>query len=162
VSARTGDRLDPALFDQLAGTDLRARVTDAILVTTIDDHGRPHPALLACGEIVALSPRRMRLAVRDGSTTARNLGARHAITVCLVDPEGVAYIKAAARRLAPGPWLAARGLAAFELEVQDVLVDAPAPGEPAWLTSGIRFAVEDVERYLQDSADRIHALRQAD
>src|SRR5438045_92114 len=78
MSARTGDRLDPALLRRLAGEWLASRATEAILVTTLDDRGRPHPALLAYGEVVALTPTRIRLAVADASTTARNLRLRHA------------------------------------------------------------------------------------
>jgi hypothetical protein len=161
MSARTGDRLDPALLRRLAGEWLASRASEAILVVTLDDRGRPHPALLAYGELVALTPTRVRLAVADGSTTARNLRSRHAMTLCLIEADGVAYVKASARALASEAWLAARGLAAFEAEVQDVLVDAPAPGEAAWLTSGIRFAVDDPERYVHDSAARLEALRRA-
>src|SRR5437762_13398319 len=119
MSARTGDRLDPALLRRLAGEWLASRATEAILVTTLDDRGRPHPALLAYGEVVALTPTRIRLAVADASTTARNLRARHAITLCLIETDGVAYIKGSARPLAPEAWLAARGQAACAAQGED-------------------------------------------
>jgi Pyridoxamine 5'-phosphate oxidase len=161
MSARTGDRLEPALHKRLTGEWLASRATEAILIATLDDRGRPHPALLAYGEVVALTPTRIRLAVADTSTTARNLRARQAMTLCLIEADGVAYVKASARPLAPEPWLAARGQAAFEAHIEDVLVDSPAPGEAAWLTSGIRFAVDDPARYVHESAARIDALRRA-
>jgi len=161
MSVRTGDRLDPALFRRLAGEGLTSRASEAILVATTDDRGRPHPALLAYGEVVALTPTRVRLTVFGASTTARNLGARRALTLCLVGRDGVAYVKASARPLAPEPWLAAKGLAAFEAAVEDVLVDSPAPGEDASLTSGIVFAYADPERQARESAARIEALRRA-
>jgi hypothetical protein len=161
MSVRTGDRLDPALFRRLAGEGLASRPTEAILVATTDDRGRPHPALLAYGEVLAVTPTRVRLTVLGASTTARNLGARRALTLCLVGPDGVAYVKASARPLAPEPWLAAQGLAAFEAAVEDVLVDSPAPGEGASLTSGIAFASADPERQARESAARLEALRRA-
>lgn len=161
MSVRTGDRLDPALFQRLAGEGLASRPAEAILVATTDERGRPHPALLAYGEVLAVTPSRVRLSVSAGSTTARNLGDRRALTLCLVGPDGVAYVKASARPLASEPWLAAKGLAAFEAEVEDVLVDSPAPGEDARLTSGIGFAAADPERQARESAARLAALRRA-
>jgi hypothetical protein len=160
VSTRAGDRLDEARFRRLSG-DLALRPPEAILIATVDDRGRPHPALLSYGEVVAVTPATLRLAVSAKSTTARNLAERSALTLCLIGPDGAAYVKAAARALPAEPSLAAEGLVAFEAHVEEVLVDAPAAGEKAHLTTGITFTADDPEGRARVWAARLDALRRA-
>jgi hypothetical protein len=164
VSRHTGDRLDDALFRRLSGEGgegVATRGHEAILVATTDDRGRPHPALFSYGEVLAMSPALLRIAVRADSTTARNLAARDALTLCLIGPDGVAYVKAAARPLPGERSLAEEGLVAFEARVEDVLVDTPAAGEKAHLTSGITFAADDPEGHARAWAARLRGLRRA-
>ena len=161
VSRHTGDRFDERLYHRLSGEDLAARAGEAILVATTDTQGRPHPALLAYGEIVALSPTVLRLAVRGDSATARNLEDRGALTLCLIDADGAAYVKARARPLSSAASLEAQGLVAFEAHVEDVLVDAPTAGEKARLASGIQFTAEDPEAQARAASARLDALRRA-
>ncbi|HUG53189.1 MAG TPA: hypothetical protein VMR21_06290 [Vicinamibacteria bacterium] len=161
MSRRVGGRLDDTLFERLSGRGVTERPQEAILVATTDERGRAHPALLAYGEVLALTPTILRLAVSGGGTTARNLRDRGALTLCLVGPDGAAYVKAAARALAPEPSLSAGGLAAFEARVEDVLADSPARGEEARLTSGITYAAADPARHSRDAIARLEALRRA-
>lgn len=161
MSARLGDHLDDALFERLSGGGLATRPEEAIVIATTDDRGRPHPALVAYGEVLAVTPALVRLVLGARSTSARNLAARGAVTLCLIASDGVAYIKAAARALTAEPSLAARGLVAFEARVEDVLVDAPAAGEAARLTSGITFTADDPERQAREWTARLDALRRA-
>jgi len=160
MSTRVGDRLDDALLDRLSGARADGPVHEAVLVATVDERGRPHPALLGPGEILAVDPTRLRLAVPAASTTARNLAARGAVTLCLIAPAGVAYVKAAARPLPAEPFLAGQGLAAFEVHIEDVLADAPAASEAARLATGITFTTDD-PAFSRDRAARLDALRRA-
>ena len=160
VSRHAGDRLDEALFRRLSD-DVGLRRREAILIATVDDRGRPHPALLSHGEVLAVSPLLLRIAVSAKSTTARNLAARGAMTLCLIGADGVHYVKTAARALPAEPSLEAEGLAAFEARVEDVLVDAPAAGERAHLTSGITFATDDAEGQERVWTARLEGLRRA-
>lgn len=161
LSKRIGDHLDDALFQRLSGGGLAARPEEAIVVATVDDRGRPHPALLSYGEVLAVTPALVRLAVPGDSTTALNLAERGALTLCLIGPDGVAYVKAKARALADEPSLAARGLAAFEADVRDVLVDAASAGEDARVVSGVTFAAADPAAQARAWAERRDALRRA-
>jgi hypothetical protein len=161
VSKLLSDHLDEATFRRLSGNADGARAGEAILIATTDEQGRPHPALLSYGEVLAVTPGVLRLAVAGGSTTARNLGARGALTLCLVTAaEGALYVKARARPL-PAPALAADGVAAYQAEVEEVRADAPAAGEAARLTSGIAFVSEDPERQSAAARARLEALRRA-
>jgi Pyridoxamine 5'-phosphate oxidase len=155
-----GDRLDEALFRRLSG-DVPLRRQEAILIATIDERGRPHPALLSYGEVLAVTPAALRLAVSAESTTARNLAERGALTLCLIGPDGAAYVKTAAQPLPAEPSLSAQGLAAFEARVEEVLVDAPAAGEKAHLTSGITFTADDPDFQAQAWGTKLDALRRA-
>jgi hypothetical protein len=161
VSKRTGDRLDERLFGRLSGADGVSRAQEAILIATIDDRGRPHPALLSYGEVLAVAPDVLRFAVSAGSTTARNLADRGAVTLCLIGADGAVYVKAAARPLPAETSLEKDGLVAFEARVQDVLADAPAAGEDAQLTRGITFAAADPDEQARAWATRRAALRRA-
>jgi hypothetical protein len=162
VSTRVSGHLDDATFRRLSGEGLTTRAAEAILIVTTDEHGRPHPALLAYGEVLAVTPALVRLAMAATSTTARNLAARGAVTLCLLSAaEGATYVKADARALPPEPALAAEGLSAYEARVQDVLADAPAAGENARLTSGITFASSDAAGQASRGAARLEALRRA-
>ena len=155
-----GDRLDEALFRRLSGGgDLRRQ--EAILIATVDERGRPHPALLSYGEVLAITPAELRLAIPGETTTARNLAERGALTLCLIGPDGAAYVKATARPLPAEPSLAAQGLAAFEARVEEVLADAPPAGEKAHLTSGIAFTTDDPESQGRAWAARLEGLRRA-
>jgi hypothetical protein len=111
--------------------------------------------------VLAVSPAALRLAVSAESTTARNLAERGALTLCLIGPDGAAYVKTAAQPLPAEPSLSAQGLVAFEARVEKVLVDAPAAGEKAHLTSGITFTADDPEFQAQAWATTLDALRRA-
>lgn len=161
VSRHLGNRLDDGLFRRLSGEGGATRAHEAILIATTDERGRPHPALVAYGEVLAVTPALLRIAVPAKSTTARNLGTRGALTLCLIGPDGVAYLKTAAQALPAHPSLDAQGLLAFEAHIEDVLVDAPAAGERAQLTSGITFATDDPEGQERAWAVRLEGLRRA-
>ena len=159
MSTRVSDHLDDVTLRRLSGEALASRSGEAILVSTTDEHGRPHPALLSYGEVLALAPDVLRLVVAAGSTTARNLAARGAITLCLVTAaEGALYVKARARALPAG--VLGAGLAAYEARIEEVLADSPAAGEEARLTSGITFVSDDPARRAI-WARRLEALRRA-
>mgnify|MGYP001396359393 CR=1 FL=1 len=54
---------------------------------TTDAAGRPHPALLSYGEVLARDASTLRLAAAKGSATAENMRIRGAVTLCLVEPD---------------------------------------------------------------------------
>jgi hypothetical protein len=158
MSRRIGDSLPPALQQRLSGRDLRDRMAEAILVVTTDPHGRPHPAMLSYGEVLAMDARTVRFAAYRESTTAANLRERGAITLCLIAPGSAYYLKARASELQP-----AGSLARFEAVVEEVLADeARADLEgAATITSGIGFRVPDAAARLEAWSAQIEDLRTA-
>lgn len=140
MAREVGNTLPQLLCDLLSGRDLSVRMGEAILVTTTDAEGWPHPALLSYGEMVAVDTRRLRLALYRTSRTTENLRRNGKLTVCLIGPNMVYYIKATV-----GPWQdpmeGFAHLARFEARVESVLVDqAREDLEPgARITGGIAF-----------------------
>ena len=143
VSEPLGDTLPDDVRESLRATGPGARVDQAILIATIDEAGRPHPAMLSYGEVRALDARTLRLFTYASSATASNLRVRGAVTLCLVAPGSAVYVKARAREIAPAASHPA--LARFEAHIEDVRRDqARADLEGATeIASGITFAVAD-------------------
>ncbi len=129
----------------------------AIVLSTIDPYGWPHPALVSYAEVLALDAARLRLALHRGSRSSRHLRESGRATLVFADAGLCLYVKVEA--------LALRGvgeapeLDRFELVVHDVLEDR-AEGEEAGvrLASGIAIAWPAV---ADAAAGRRARLRQA-
>jgi hypothetical protein len=135
-----GNTLPDPLCERLSGRDLSARMGEAILITTADAEGWPHPALLSYAELVAVDPRRLRLALYRTSRTSGNLRRSGKLTVCLIGPNMAYYIKAAVAAWRD-PMEGFAHLARFEARVESVLADQAREDleTGACITEGIRF-----------------------
>lgn len=128
------------LFRRLSGADPDAFARLAIVACTVDEQGRPHPAMLSYFEVAATDRRTLQLAVYGNSRTCANLRARGAVTLIVVDEGLVCYVSgraaeaAAAMRDAPYN-------ARLEVRIEQVDFDEPPPDlEPgAFVTSGITY-----------------------
>ena len=69
MSTALGPTLPELLRTRLAGA-AAAPVDTAIALSTVDDAGFPHPALLTYRELRAAGPQALRLSVGTGSRTA--------------------------------------------------------------------------------------------
>jgi hypothetical protein len=139
MSRELGNALPGALLALLDGRDLASRLGKAILITTVDEAGWAHPALLSYGEVAAVDAARLRLATYANSRTSDNLRRSGRLTLCFVEAGIAYYVKTSARELPAAPQPS--GLARFEAAVEQVLVDqAREDLEPgARLTRGIEF-----------------------
>ncbi len=136
------DALPRALVERLAQRDVERRLGVALPLVTLDAEGRPHPMLLSYLEVRAYDARTLGLVIGEGSTSARNLAARKAATLLVVEPDVVFYVKA---RALDGPIPVedpdAPGLAFFLLEVEQVLEDVAADREAGTgIVSPMRYA----------------------
>jgi hypothetical protein len=139
MSRVLGEALSPALFERLSGRDLEARVGLTIVLASVDDAGFPHLALLSYGEVLAVSPRELRVIIWRTGSTARHLRERGGACLALVEPERVIYVKARARHL--GPALeGATPLDGFTLDIVQVLADEEAGTE---MTSAATYRYTD-------------------
>ena len=159
MSRDLGKELPPALRARLDGRDLRALMGRAHLVVTVDAQGRPHPAMLSHGEILATGPGEIRVATYKTSTAANNLRRDGHITLCLVDAGMAYYVKGKATELAPMTDFPK--LARFRVQVDQVLEDysqAEIEGE-ARVLGGITFTVgQATEQWLADWERLLKAL----
>lgn len=161
MSRALGDSLPDVLHKLLGGRDLAARMGQAILISTIDNRGWPHPALLSYGEVVAVNRRHLRLALYRTSGTSGNLRRNGKLTLSLIGPGMAYYIKTAVRPQ-QDPMDGFEHLARFEAVIQAVLVDqAREDVEPgAHLTGGITFDPgRQEEETLRDWQSVLDALR---
>jgi hypothetical protein len=138
MSRLIGHHLSDALLEALSAQRAIERTDHAIVICSVDEQGRPHPAMLSSLEIVARDVRHVRLAVHSASRTARNLTANKHLTLILADETGVHYVKGEAV-LTTASMSSAPALSAFTLQVDRVLEDTPAAYEQAMLVSGIRI-----------------------
>lgn len=151
MSRLIGHHLTPALLDTLSAHRAIERAEVAIVICSVDEQGRPHPAMLSSLEIVARDARSIRMAVHASSRTARNLAANRHLTMILADEAGVFYVKGDAA-LTAASMTSAPAMSMFTLQVDRVLEDSPADHERAQIVSGIRITREAPD------ADRAQAM----
>ena len=136
VARSLGPALPDRLLFRLMAPAAAARAETAIVLATIDPYGWVHPALVSYGEVVAVDPGRIRLALHAGSRSTRHLRESGRATLIFADAELCLYVKTEALSL-PGA-AGAPGMARFELVVRDVLEDHAEGDEAgARLTSGL-------------------------
>ncbi len=153
-----GFALPPGIAELLDGTDLAARQGLTLLLVTAEPEGWPHVAMLSVGEIVALDPRVLRIALWLDSTTARNLTRTERALLTLV-ADGSGYnVRVRAQRGADLDFGAEGKLASFVLRVDEVLEDV---AEYATLTSGVRFRLHQPDMVLPRWRRTVDALRAA-
>jgi len=147
MSRLIGHHLTLALQETLSAQRAIERADRAIVICSVDEQGRPHPAMLSSLEIVARDARSIQMAVHASSRTARNLVANRHLTIILADEAGVFYVKGDAD-LTSASMTTAPAMSMFTLKVDRVLEDTPADHERAQIVSGIRVtrAAPDADR----------------
>jgi hypothetical protein len=141
VSRSLGPVLPAALVDRLSQRHLERRLGVALPFVTVDHAGRPHAMVVSYLEVRAYDASALGLVIQARSTTARNLAARGAGTLLIVEPDTIVYVKT---RAVDGPLEVAGsdlGLGYFLLGVEEVLQDAAADWEGGVrISSAIEYA----------------------
>ncbi len=132
-------RLPSTLFTLLDGSEIADRVGLTIELLTVDSDGWPRVALLSAGEVLALSPSVIRLALWPATQSTSNLTRSGQGSLALVHAGAAYAIRLSTRRIAD---LADPVLAAFEGAVASVRRDEVAY---ARLRAGITFELPDPE-----------------
>jgi hypothetical protein len=140
MSRVLGGALTTALLDRLSQRDLASRLGVALTLVTVDADARPHPMMVSYLELRAYDAATLGLVMRTGSDSARNLAARDAATLVIVEPDLVVYVKL--RRLdGPLPVAEDARLAYFLLAVEEVREDTSTAEEAgARIIAGPRYA----------------------
>ena len=140
MSRSLGAVLPASLVDRLSQREIGRHLGIGLPFVTIDQAGRPHAMVLSYLEVRAHSPSTLGIVIQARSTSARNLAARGAGTLLIVEPDAVVYVKA---RAVDGPLEVgddAFGLGYFLLAVEDVLEDTAGVWEGGVrITSAIEY-----------------------
>jgi hypothetical protein len=156
VTRSVGNQLPEAVRCLLDGSDVANREGLTFLLLTTDADSWPQVAMLSVGELVAMDPRTLHVALWLHSGSATNLTQTGKATLVVVQGGNGYYLKVGARRgkdLDLGP---DGRLAYFVLDVKDVQEDST---EYATLVSGITFKLKDPAQVVPRWQHTIEALR---
>lgn len=154
MSKLVGSELPEDLYRKLSGRELDAHAEKAILVTTVDDRGWPHAAMLSYLEVAAKDRHNIRLAIYNGSTTTGNMRRTGRVTLLLFDERMVYYVKGTAEELNRAMDCSPYN-SKINVRVEQVLADDPDPQfEPGvYVSTGVTYKDPNMaERRLKANA----------
>lgn len=155
MTRSVGAKLPDPLLKLLSGERLDGQTNVVFMLLTVRDDGWPHPAMLSVGELAAPAPHRIRLALWPGSRTTANLTREGRATLAFVH-EGAGWsVRGSAARGEDLVLSSGQRLAAFEMSVEEVLVDEVAY---AILTSGVTFRLREPQQVISRWRETIDAL----
>jgi len=117
-----GEELSDELYQRLRGEDLEQYAEKVILISTVDEKGWPHPAVLSYLEVVAKDRRNIRLATYKHSGTTNNMRRRGKATLSIIDERLVYYVKGSVEELSEEMTCAPHN-AKLNMRVEQVLAD---------------------------------------
>lgn len=140
MSKSLGSELNDDLFQRLSGENLETFAEKVILIATVDNGGRPHPAMLSYLEVVARDRGNIRLATYKDSSTTENMRRNGKATISIIDKRVAYYVKGNVVELKQ-EMLCARHNSKLNLRVEAVLADeADEEFEPgAYVSSGVTY-----------------------
>lgn len=147
--------LSPELMVELDGTQPERWVGEAIRLSTVGVDGWPHAAQLSVGEVVAVSPTELRVAMWPGSRTTANLRRDGKLTLGLVFRGAVMEIRGHAALLQEH--VTSLGLAVFRVSIVQVQEHR---ADYADVLSGLTFRLHDPEAALARWREQIEAMTQ--
>ena len=100
MSKLVGDKLPEDLYQRLLGHDLERDAEKVIVLSTIDESGWPHQAMLSYFEVVAKGRHNLRLATYKDSGTTNNMRRNGKATVSVIDERVAYYVKGNIEELA--------------------------------------------------------------
>ncbi|WP_085524553.1 pyridoxamine 5'-phosphate oxidase family protein [Tuberibacillus sp. Marseille-P3662] len=136
--------LSEGLCTFLNGHDLDQKIHEAMLLVTVDENGRPHMAMISVGEVVAVSPNHLRLALWPSSTTTANLLRNGQSNLTIIYHGAAYYLKLHVDTL-PELKETKYPRQRFEATVTSVKEDTSNYAE---ITSGIQINLQDPEEVV--------------
>jgi hypothetical protein len=145
VTKSIGSNLPAGIVDLLDGADLASREGLLLLLMTVADDGLVHVTMLSVGEVVAVAPDHLRLALWPQSTSAEQLD-RSGKALLYVVADGAGYAIDIRTRLLGTVREPGLQVTVFDATVADVREDRVAYAE---LTSAATFRLLDRDRVLE-------------
>jgi hypothetical protein len=158
MSRSIGRRMPDPIFRLIDGTDLEQREGSTFLLLTTTQEGWPHVAMLSVGEVLAVGPSELRIAVWSTSSSTANLTHRPRATLVVTHAGTGYYLRCLGRRGQDLETQETGHLAVFHLQIDDVLEDAVPY---AWIESGITFRLRVPEQVYPRWHTVIELLRGA-
>ena len=140
MSTDIGKELPGHLFHLLWDADPAEQHGKAIVISTVDDGGWAHPALLSYREVGARDRSTLRVVTFNGSTTTNNLRQNAKLTVIFIDEKMTYYVKGTAKEIPAARAGSSAHFATMDVAIHQILEDTPGAGEEgAFITSGVTF-----------------------
>jgi len=146
--------LAPGLVQYLDGSKLSERVGEAIRVTSVDEDGWPHAALLSVGEILAVDQKHLNFAVWSQSATTKNIERTGRVSLSLVHDGALWEVHLNAKRVAGER--AGMKLAFFTAEVKNVRVHRVNYAD---VLTSVTYRLHDTESVVKRWDKQIEELR---
>lgn len=149
------DQLDAALLEWFSGSNLESKQHEAMQLLTVTDGQWPHLAMVSMGEVVAMSPSRLRLALWQGTQTSMNMMETGKATLIAVHGQRLLHVRLEVRLL-PELADAVQPRDRYECNILHIRVDQAPYAE---ITSGITFQLKDTNEALTRWAAAIEDLK---
>jgi hypothetical protein len=155
LEPKSTEGLSEKVVGYLSGEQLERRAGEAIRLSTVGEDGWPHAAQLSVGEILAISPIELLVAIWHGSHTAENLRRDGRVTLSLASEGALLEIRAKAT-------LRAEHMTSSKLAVYSVAVERVNEHRSNYadVASGVTFRLHDPERTMKRWREQIAALKQ--
>ncbi|WP_366289023.1 pyridoxamine 5'-phosphate oxidase family protein [Paenibacillus sp. AN1007] len=149
------DQLDAALLEWFSGSNLESKQHEAMQLLTVTDGQWPHLAMVSMGEVVAMSPSRLRLALWQGTQTSMNMMETGKAALIAVHGQRLLHVRLEVRLL-PELADAVHPRDRYECNILHIRVDQAPYAE---ITSGITFQLKDTNGALARWAAAIEDLK---
>lgn len=149
------EELDAELMEWLSGTNLEHKQHEAMQLLTVSDDQWSHQAMISMGEVIAINPNQLRLALWQGTQTSMNMSKTGKATLIAVQGHRLLHIRIEVERL-PEIRGAVHPRDRFEAQVLQVRLDQAPYAE---ITSGITFQLKDELGAITRWKETIEELR---
>ena len=159
MSKLIGDKLNDDLYQRLLGHDLERDAEKVILLSTIDEGGWPHPAMLSYFEVIAKDRHNLGFATYKNSRTTNNMRRNGKATVSIIDERIAYYVKGNVEEVA-GEMRCAPHNANLNLRVSQVFADeVNEEFEPdAYVLCGVTYRNPRPKEELQKAREVLEEL----
>ncbi|NUU80331.1 pyridoxamine 5'-phosphate oxidase family protein [Paenibacillus xylanilyticus] len=149
-------QLDLELVEWLSGNQLEGKQHDAMQLLTVSEDGWPHQAMISMGEIIAISPDKLRLALWPGTQTSMNMNRTGKATLIAVHEYRLLYVRLEIGVL-PQLKESVHPRDRYEARVVSMRVDRAPYAD---ITTGITFQLKDEKASITRWKETIAELRQ--
>ncbi|MDN8589786.1 hypothetical protein B2I21_12680 [Chryseobacterium mucoviscidosis] len=149
-------QLGPEWMEWFNGENLEKKQHEAMQLLTVSEGEWPHQAMISMGEVIAVTPNLLRLALWPGTQTSMNMSRTGKATLIAVHQQILLSIRLDVTLL-PVLREAVHPRDRFEAQVINVRVDHAPYAE---ITSGITFQLKDESGAITRWRETIEELRQ--